>query len=218
MAAPGEGLFCCPVICIPFKMLREQMQEYVEVSREIVKVMVSDNAAAALKKSLDAQEAMINSLLETEMRTSDLIRDILSVEEKVAHTFLESEETKQKVSSKLHKIERELQDHSAKNASVETNIKFLQKEIEDLKLLEDEVAEVEKEAQEDTTVVIPSALYMAKLFHSVTKIDWDYNCDSTLIKGIHYGGEIAQPICIDSTQHSKIFICDYLWSLLSTEW
>ncbi|CAJ0955189.1 unnamed protein product [Ranitomeya imitator] len=95
---------------------------------------------------------------------------------------------------------------------------FLQKELEEVKLLEDEIAEVERETQEDTTVIIPSALYLAKLFHSVTKIDWDYNCDSTLIKGIHYGGEIAQPIIIDSSQHLKIFICDYLWSLMATEW
>lgn len=189
-----------------------------ELSRELVKVLVSDGAAADLKKSLDLQEAMINSLVDTEMQTLDHIRDLLSVEEKVAHTILETEESKKKVSSKLHKIEQEIQDACEKNGSVETDLKFLQKEIEDLKLLEDDIEEVEREAQEDTTVVIPSALYVAKLFHSVTKIDWDYSCDSTLIKGIHYGGEIAQPICIDSTQHSKIFTCDYLWSLLSTDW
>ncbi|KAG8573999.1 hypothetical protein GDO81_008995 [Engystomops pustulosus] len=202
----------------PNKMFREPMQEYVEVSREIIKVMVSDNAAAVLKKSLEWQEAMIDSLLETESRVSDLIRDFLSVEKDVAQTLLETEEEKQKTSSKLRKIEEELQAVRDKNSSLESSIKFLQKELEEVKMLEEEITEVEREAKEDTTVVIPSALYMAKLFHSVTKIDWDYNCDSTLIKGIHYGGEIAQPISIDSTQHSKIFICDYLWSLLSTDW
>ncbi|XP_073507040.1 kinetochore protein Spc24 [Phyllobates terribilis] len=199
-------------------MLRVLMQDYVEVSREIVKVMVSDNAAAILKKSLDSQECMIDSLIEAESEMSDLLRDFLSVEEDVTQTLLEAEEMKLKTSSKLGKIEQELQAACDKNASLESDIKFLQKELQEVKLLEDEIAEVEREAREDTTVVIPSALYLAKLFHSVTKIDWDYNCDSTLIKGIHYGGEIAQPISIDSAQHSKIFICDYLWSLMSTEW
>ncbi|XP_040202356.1 kinetochore protein Spc24 [Rana temporaria] len=199
-------------------MLREELEEYVAVSRELVKVVVSDSAVADLTKSVDCQEDMINSLVGTELQTLDLIRDLMSVEEKVAHTVLAAEETKQKVSSRLHKIEREIQEVCEKNASVETDKKFLQKEVEDLKLLEDETEEIEREAQEDTTVVIPSALYTAKLFHSVSKIDWDYSCDSTLIKGIHYGGEIAQPLCIDSTQHSKIFISDYLWSLLSTDW
>ncbi|XP_069802588.1 kinetochore protein Spc24 isoform X2 [Dendropsophus ebraccatus] len=199
-------------------MFREQIQEYVDVSREIMKVMVSDDAAAVLKKSLDWQEAMIDSLIETESQVSDLFRDFLSVEDEVAQTLLETEEVKQKTSSKLRNIEQELQAVYDKNGSLESSNKFLQKELEEVKLLEDEIAEVEREATEDTTVVIPSALYMAKLFHSVTKIDWDYSCDATLIKGVHYGGDIAQPISIDSSQHSKSFICDYLWSLQSTDW
>ncbi|KAM4036315.1 kinetochore protein Spc24 isoform 2-T2 [Anomaloglossus baeobatrachus] len=199
-------------------MQRKQMQDYLQVSREIVNILVSDHAARILKKSLDSQESMIDSLIETESQMSDLLRDFLSVEEDVAQTLLETEEMKQKTSSKLGKIEQELQAAGDKNASLESDIKFLQKELEEVKLLEDEIADVEREAWEDTTVVIPSAIYMAKLFHSVTKIDWDYSCDSTLIKGIHYGGEIAQPISLDSAQHSKIFICDYLWSFLSTEW
>ncbi|XP_063302002.1 kinetochore protein Spc24 [Pelobates fuscus] len=199
-------------------MLREQMNEYLEVSREIVKVMVSDTAAGALKKSLDRQEAMIDSLLDTETKASQLIRALMSVEEQVAHTLLDTEEEKQKTLTKLQKIEKELRDACEKNASMETNYKFLKKDMDDLKEMEEEIAYLDKESNEDTTVIIPSALYLAKLFHNVTKIDWDYNCDSTLIKGIHYGGEIAQPISIDSTQHSRIFICDYLWSLLSTDW
>ncbi|XP_056426530.1 kinetochore protein Spc24 isoform X2 [Hyla sarda] len=200
------------------KMFIEQMEEYVEVSREMMKFMVSDNAAAILKKSLDLQEKMVDSLIETESEVSDLFREFLSIEDKVAQKLLETEEEKQKSSSKLRKIEQELQAVCDKNASLESSIKFLRKEIEEMKLQEEEIADLEREAEEDTTVVIPSALYMAKLFHSVTKIDWDYNCDSTLIKGVHYGGEIAQPISIDSSQHSKVFVCDYLWSFLSTDW
>ncbi|XP_069623195.1 kinetochore protein Spc24 [Ranitomeya imitator] len=199
-------------------MMRKQMQEYLEVSWEMVKFMESDNAPVILKKSFDLQECMIDSLIQTESEMSDLLRDFLSVEEDAARTLLETEDTKQKTLYKLGKIEQELQTLCDKNASLESGIKFLQKELEEVKLLEDEIAEVERETQEDTTVIIPSALYLAKLFHSVTKIDWDYNCDSTLIKGIHYGGEIAQPIIIDSSQHLKIFICDYLWSLMATEW
>ncbi|KAM4747992.1 kinetochore protein Spc24 [Rhinophrynus dorsalis] len=199
-------------------MLREEMQEYVDVSREIVKVMVSDSAAGALKKSLDRQEAMIDSLLDTATQASELIREFLAVEEKVAQTLLDTEEAKKKSFSKLQKIERELHEASEKNESLQTSIKFLQRDLEEMKGVEEEIAEMQRESNEDTTIVIPSAVYLAKLFHNVTKIDWDYNCDPTLIKGIHYGGEIAQPISIDSTQHSKFFICNYLWNLLSTEW
>ncbi|KAM8973318.1 kinetochore protein Spc24 [Pelodytes ibericus] len=199
-------------------MLHEQMQEYVDVSREIVKVMVSDTAAGALKKSLDRHEAMLDSLLDTDTQASQLLAALLTVEEEVANTLLDKEEAKQENLSKLNRIEKELQEQCDKNACLETDLKFLQKDLEDLRVMEEDIAEMRREADEDTTVVIPSALYVAKLFHNVTKIDWDYNCDPTLIKGIHYGGDIAQPISIDSTQHSKIFICNYLWSLLSTDW
>ncbi|KAE8619835.1 hypothetical protein XENTR_v10009995 [Xenopus tropicalis] len=105
-------------------MLCEQIKEYVDVSREIVKVMVSDSAAVALKKSLDRQEAMIDLLLDTETEASQLIRDFMAVEEKVAQTLLDTEETKQKTSSKLQKIERELQEKIEKNSSLESGIKY----------------------------------------------------------------------------------------------
>ncbi|KAE8619834.1 hypothetical protein XENTR_v10009995 [Xenopus tropicalis] len=140
-------------------MLCEQIKEYVDVSREIVKVMVSDSAAVALKKSLDRQEAMIDLLLDTETEASQLIRDFMAVEEKVAQTLLDTEETKQKTSSKLQKIERELQEKIEKNSSLESGIKFLQKELEELKMMEEEIADMEREADEDTTTVIPSAVY-----------------------------------------------------------
>nr|KAF6350232.1 SPC24 component of NDC80 kinetochore complex [Myotis myotis] len=39
-----------------------------------------------------------------------------------------------------------------------------------------------------------------------------------MIKGIHRGPSVAQPIHLDSTQLSKKFISDYLWSLVDTEW
>uniref|UniRef100_A0A8C5LZI0 Kinetochore protein Spc24 n=1 Tax=Leptobrachium leishanense TaxID=445787 RepID=A0A8C5LZI0_9ANUR len=202
-------------------MLHEQIKEYVEVSREIVKVLVSDNEAGALKKSLELQKSMLDTLLDTESKASQLVTALKSVEEKVAETLLDTEQTKQKTLSTLQNDEKALQAACQENASLETNIKYpftVALYLEDLKVMEEEIVELEKEADEDTTVIIPSALYLAKLFHNVTKIEWDYNCDSTLIKGIHYGGDIAQPICIDSAQHSRIFMCDYLWSLLSTDW
>ncbi|XP_053573985.1 kinetochore protein Spc24 [Bombina bombina] len=199
-------------------MLQGQMQEYIELSKDIIKVLVSDAAPTELKKSLDKEESVIESLVDVEKEASQIIRELMSVEESVAQTLLHTEESKQKTSSKLRKIEQELQNTSEKHISMKESIKLLQKDLENLKLVEDEIAELEREADEDTTIVIPSAVYLAQLFHKVTKIDWDYDCDPTLIRGIHYGGDIAQPINIDSTQHSKTFICDYLWSLLSTEW
>lgn len=35
---------------------------------------------------------------------------------------------------------------------------------------------------------------------------------------VHYGPDIAQPIDIDGSRHSRCFISDYLWSLVPTAW
>ncbi|NP_001181751.2 kinetochore protein Spc24 [Macaca mulatta] len=76
----------------------------------------------------------------------------------------------------------------------------------------------EKEVDEDTTVTIPSAVYVAQLYHQISKIEWDYECEPGMIKGIHHGPSVAQPIHLDSTQLSRKFISDYLWSMVDTEW
>ncbi|XP_075433553.1 kinetochore protein Spc24 isoform X2 [Ascaphus truei] len=203
---------------LPGAMLHEQIQESMAMSHDVIKLMVSDASTRVLKKILDRREAMIDSLTDTEAQATLLVRDLLSVEKSVAQRLLDTEETKQETSTKLRKIDHVLQEASKKNMSLQTSMTFLNKELEEIKLVEEKIEEMQKEVDEDTTTVIPSAVYLAQLFHKVTKVDWDYNCDPTLIKGIHYGGEIAQPINIDSTQHSQIFVSDHLWSLLSTDW
>ncbi|CAK7299923.1 Kinetochore protein Spc24 [Vulpes lagopus] len=39
-----------------------------------------------------------------------------------------------------------------------------------------------------------------------------------MVKSIHRGSSVAQPIHLDSTQLSKKFISNYLWNLLDTDW
>lgn len=43
-------------------------------------------------------------------------------------------------------------------------------------------------------------------------------CFLTSFPSVHHGPSVAQPIHLDSTQLSKKFISDYLWSLVDTEW
>lgn len=40
----------------------------------------------------------------------------------------------------------------------------------------------------------------------------------TSVPSVHHGPSVAQPIHLDSTQLSKKFISDYLWSLVDTDW
>ncbi|XP_057395697.1 kinetochore protein Spc24 [Balaenoptera acutorostrata] len=94
----------------------------------------------------------------------------------------------------------------------------LSQELEELKEIEADLERQEREVDEDTTVTIPSAVYVAQLYRRISKIEWDYECEPGMIKGIHHGPSVAQPIHLESTQLSKKFISDYLWSLVDTEW
>ncbi|XP_025923811.1 kinetochore protein Spc24, partial [Apteryx rowi] len=90
----------------------------------------------------------------------------------------------------------------------------LRKELEELR-------EESRRLEEDTGPeddAVPAAAYVTQLYYKISRIDWDYEAGPTQVKGIHYGPEIAQPIDIDSSQHSRCFVSDYLWSLVPTAW
>lgn len=197
-------------------MFAEQMKEMLEVGHEVTKMLNVENNT--IRKTFDMQAVTLDKLLETEASAADIVKGLLSLEEDAAQNLLDSVDEKGRCMAQLCKIEEELKQTGEQNTNLQTEIKFLTKELEELKEMEAEMQRMQQEVNEDTTEVIPSARYLAQLYHKATKIDWDYSAEPTLIKGIHYGGDIAKPINIDSTKHSKSFICDYLWSLLPTDW
>nr|XP_033778932.1 kinetochore protein Spc24 [Geotrypetes seraphini] len=196
--------------------ISENLQTIEDISKDIVQIL--STLELPLEKTLAKEEQILDLLLETEVTASDIIKDFLALEKNVAEKLIEVEGKKQNSLATLCQIEEELKAISAENVNVKTDLQFLMKELEKLKEMEEEMEQMQQEVDEDTTIATPSAVYRAQLYHLVTKIQWDYDCDPTLIKGVHYNGDVAQPINIDSTQHSKTFICDYLWSLVSTDW
>ncbi|KAL1787435.1 kinetochore protein Spc24 [Sigmodon hispidus] len=91
-------------------------------------------------------------------------------------------------------------------------------DLQELREMEANLQQQEKEVDEDTTITIPSAVYVAQLYHRISKEERDYECEPGTIKGIHHGLTVALPIHLDSTQLSQKFIRGYLWSLVDTEW
>ncbi|KAM9097360.1 kinetochore protein Spc24 [Sarcophilus harrisii] len=189
-----------------------------EVSQGLLSLLSPSRAGARVRRLLGRQERMVEKLLDTKKNIHGLLSEVLSMEEDVAQKLIDEEETAQHIESKLQKIESELQKTIEKDASLKTDLHLLTKELEELREMEQDLMRTEGEIDEDSTVVIPSAIYLSQLYHRVSKIEWDYECEPTIIKGIHHGPNIAQPIHLDSTQHSKKFISDYLWSLVDTQW
>ncbi|KAM5229771.1 kinetochore protein Spc24 [Hipposideros larvatus] len=189
-----------------------------ELSQGLLSLLGANHAEAQQRRLLGRYGQLMERLLETQDGAEQQLREILEMEKTVAQNLLDAKEQAHQGSTKLQQIEAELQKASEEDAQLKSSLFQLTRELEDLKEIEANVEKQEKEVDEDATVTIPAATYVAQLYHRISKIEWDYECELGMIKGIHHGPRVAQPIHLDSTQLSKKFISDYLWSLVDTEW
>uniref|UniRef100_UPI00398EC3E1 kinetochore protein spc24-like n=1 Tax=Pristiophorus japonicus TaxID=55135 RepID=UPI00398EC3E1 len=198
--------------------MEAQIQEFKALADEMMIILSGCHGEVLLQSAMAYKAKIMHVYLEEEKSVKHLIREIQQTQEHVAQKVIDFEEEKEKSFLELQKIKEKWKESQQQSSEQEAELKLLQKELEELEKTEKEIAKMEEEVDEDTTVVIPSTKYLAHIFHKVTKIIWDYDCDTSLVKGVHFGMGIAQPINIDSAKHSESFICDYLWSLVSTDW
>uniref|UniRef100_G1PEP5 Kinetochore protein Spc24 n=1 Tax=Myotis lucifugus TaxID=59463 RepID=G1PEP5_MYOLU len=189
-----------------------------ELCQGLLSLLGANHAAAQQRRLLGRYGQMLERLLETQDGAEQQLREILKAEKEVAQSLLDAKEQASQGGAELQQIEARLQKASEEDTHLKASLLYLTRELEDLKEVEADLEKQEKEVDDDTTVTIPAAMYVAQLYHRISKIEWDYECEPGLIKGIHRGPSVAQPIHLDSTQLSKKFISDYLWSLVDTEW
>ncbi|XP_004716885.1 kinetochore protein Spc24 [Echinops telfairi] len=202
-----------------------------ELSQGLLSLLGTNRAEAQQRRLLGRFEQMVERLLEgtdigwgrgstvMKSRCVDMGRaEILTTEEKVAQSLLDTKEEAHQGKAEVQGLEAELDQASKEDTCLKASLLQLTRELQELKELEAELQRQEGEVEEDTTVTIPSAVYVAQLYHRISKIEWDYECEPEVIKGIHHGPSVAQPIHLDSTQLSKKFISDHLWSLVDTKW
>ncbi|XP_053439299.1 kinetochore protein Spc24 [Nycticebus coucang] len=189
-----------------------------EVSQGLLSLLAANRAETQQRRLLGRYEQVVQRLLETQDCAEQQLREILTTEQEVAQSLLDTKEQAQQGSTELHQLEAEVQKAGEEDAALKASLLQLTRELEELKEIEADLERQEKEVDEDTTVTIPSAVYVAQLYHQVSKIEWDYESESGMIKGIHYGPSIVQPIHLDSNQLSKKFISDFLWNMVDTQW
>ncbi|KAM9104050.1 kinetochore protein Spc24 [Megaptera novaeangliae] len=189
-----------------------------EVSQGLLSLLGANRAEAQQRRLLRRHEQVVERLLETQDGAEQRLREVLTVEKDVAQSLLNAKAEAHQGGVELQQLEAELQRASEEDARLKASLLQLSRELEELKEIEADLERQEREVDEDTTVTIPSAVYVAQLYRRISKIEWDYECEPGMIKGIHHGPSVAQPIHLESTQLSKKFISDYLWSLVDTEW
>ncbi|KAM9243666.1 kinetochore protein Spc24 isoform 2-T2 [Dugong dugon] len=172
-----------------------------ELSQGLLSLLGANRADAQQRRLLGHHEQVVDRLLEAQDSAERLLREILTTEKEVAQNLVDTKEKAHQGVAELQQLEAELQKASEEDIHLKANLFQLTSELEGLR-------EMEVDLQR----------YVAQLYHRISKIEWDYECEPGMIKGIHHGPTVAQPIHLDSTQLSKKFISDHLWSLVDTEW
>ncbi|KAM4634256.1 kinetochore protein Spc24 [Polymixia lowei] len=189
-----------------------------ETGEALVHFIHSSKAENQLKLVRDEQQAFFDRHVETKAIVTQILKDVAQAEESVGQRLLDCEEQKNQVGQELESLEEQLRQYTARSQLAESEVQFLQRELESLRNTEHELQTLQQEVDEDTTEVIPSAIYVAQLYHKVTKIKWEHDTEPHILKGVHYGADIATPINIDTSVRSQCDVGDQLWGFVSTEW
>ncbi|XP_043940497.1 kinetochore protein Spc24 [Protopterus annectens] len=200
--------------------MEQLLEDYalVEEANKEITMMLPKASISLVKRGTSVLTLLLEWIVNTAKHLEDIDKAFKEREKQLAEKLIRAAEEKDRSLAECQSIEQELEKAKRERDDARFELQCLLKELEDIKEMEEEAGRLQQAVDEDTTTTIPSAVYIAQLYHKVTKIRWDFDSDPSVIKGIHYGPDVAQPINIDSTQHSKSFICDHLWSLVSTEW
>ncbi|XP_077475546.1 kinetochore protein Spc24 [Stigmatopora argus] len=195
-------------------MLEGQLDDFQETLDALV--AISGCQPEKLNRVSSLQRGFFDRHAQTTETVTQILKEMAEQEEILAQALADLEAKKNQ--NELESLEEELRLCKIKNETLDSELDHLQKELDRLMIQDEQLTAMESEMQEDTTEVIPSALHVVKLYQLITKIKFEYETPSPILKGVHYGENLVTPINIDTTRKSRREIADELWSLVSSEW
>ncbi|XP_062311076.1 kinetochore protein Spc24 isoform X2 [Osmerus eperlanus] len=196
-------------------MSQNSLEDFGEV---LVGLVRSSRAEKELRLAGERLKTFYDRHLETKNTAAQILKNIMQSEDKASQKLLDQEEQKSQLDTELERLEAELQRATAKSHNMDSELQFLQRELDSLQHSEQELQVLQQEVDEDTTEVIPSTIYMAQLYYKVTRIKWEYDTEPHILRGVHYGADLASPIHMDTSVRSGCAVSDDLWNFVNTEW
>ncbi|XP_051904796.1 kinetochore protein Spc24 [Hippocampus zosterae] len=196
-------------------MLMDKFQDFQESLDTLLDLTSSQ--PETLTRMRNEQQAFFDRDMATRGTVTQIFKDVVQQEESLVHRFTDTKE-KQLQEKELESLEDQLRKFTAKSQLLDSDLQFLQSELERLRSSEKELAALQNEVDEDTTEIIPSAIYVVRLNHLITRIKWEYDTEPHTLKAVHYGPDVATPISIDTKVKSQREIADQLWNFVSDEW
>uniref|UniRef100_A0A2K5YH66 Kinetochore protein Spc24 n=1 Tax=Mandrillus leucophaeus TaxID=9568 RepID=A0A2K5YH66_MANLE len=139
-----------------------------EVSQGLLSLLGANRAEAQQRRLLGRHEQVVERLLETQDGAEQQLREILTMEKEVAQNLLNAKEQVHQGGVELQQLETGLQEAGEEDAHLKASLLYPFLELEELKEIEADLERQEKEVDEDTTVTIPSAVYVAQLYHQIS--------------------------------------------------
>ncbi|XP_013864356.1 kinetochore protein Spc24 [Austrofundulus limnaeus] len=195
----------------------DKFQDLEETGEDLVG-FINSSQLEKLKQAKLEHQVYYDKHVETMRTVTQILKDTTQIEESASRRLLDMEEEKKHKEEELENLEVQLRQCTAKSQITDSEYQFLQKELESLRSSEQELVTLQNEVDEDTTEVIPSTVYVTQLYYLITKIKWEYDTQPNILKGVHYGADLATPINIDTSARSPKEVSDQLWQFVSTEW
>ncbi|XP_076727421.2 kinetochore protein Spc24 isoform X2 [Callospermophilus lateralis] len=129
-----------------------------EVSQGLLSLLSANRAEAQQRRLLGRQEQILERLLETQDGAEQRLQETLAAEEEVAQSLLHSKEHNCQGNTELQQLEAELQRAAEDDARLQASLLQLTGELQELRELEADLERQERDVDEDTTVIIPSAV------------------------------------------------------------
>ncbi|KAJ4932547.1 hypothetical protein JOQ06_010965 [Pogonophryne albipinna] len=189
-----------------------------EETGDVLVSFINSSQPEKLIQVKEAHQALFDKHTETKRLVTQILKDVSQVEEAAGQRLMDMEEEKNRREEELQILEDQLRKSSAKSQMTDSELQFLQRELESLRVDEHELDVLRSEVDEDTTEIIPSAVFVSQVYYLITKIKWEYETPPNVLKGVHYGPDLATPINMDKCSLSPCDVSDQLWSFVSTEW
>ncbi|XP_045892155.1 kinetochore protein Spc24 isoform X1 [Micropterus dolomieu] len=189
-----------------------------EETGEVLVSFINSSQPEKLRQVKDEHQNLFDQHVETKKIVTQILKDMAQIEESVGQRLLDFEEEKHQREKDLEGLHEQLRQCTAKSQITDSELQLLRREFESLRNTEHELQNLQSEVDEDTTEVIPSAVYVAQVYYLVTKIKWEYDTQPNILKGVHYGADLATPINIDTSERPRSDVSDQLWGFVSTKW
>uniref|UniRef100_A0A3B4UZW6 Kinetochore protein Spc24 n=1 Tax=Seriola dumerili TaxID=41447 RepID=A0A3B4UZW6_SERDU len=179
-----------------------------EETGEALVALINSSQTEKLRRMKDEHRVLFDQHIETKRILTQILREEAQIEESVGQRLLNMEEEKKQREKELKSLEEQLRQCIAKSQITDSELHFLKGELESLRNTEHELETLQSEVDEDTTEVIPSAVFQFE----------DVLITHEHIIRMHYGADLATPINIDTSMRSRSDVSDQLWGFVNTDW